>query len=75
MVKSGVDATADDFVEFHGAGTQATGRYRCAECGYGITIVHGELPTCPMCAGASWEVSAWTPFSTAREFGLRGASL
>ena len=55
-----------DFVEFLAAGTHAKGQYRCAQCGYGITI-HAELPPCPMCAGTSWELSPWTPFGNARD--------
>lgn len=55
----------DDFVAFQLAGAPAKGQYRCTECGYGITI-HDELPTCPMCSGASWEETLWTPFGNAR---------
>jgi rubrerythrin len=61
------DVTAEgDYVEFVAAGTQVTGQYRCAECGYGVTI-HSELPVCPMCAGTSWEQASWSPFSRAME--------
>jgi len=45
-------------------GSRATGQYRCADCGYGITL-HGELPDCPMCGGTSWEETAWSPISNA----------
>ena len=31
--------------------------YRCAECGYGVTL-RRDLSHCPMCAGASWEEDA-----------------
>lgn len=55
-----------DFVEFFVAGTAVKGQYHCAECGYGVTV-HEELPTCPMCAGTSWEQAAWSPFSRALE--------
>jgi hypothetical protein len=27
--------------------------YRCAVCGYGISV-SGALPTCPMCQTTSW---------------------
>jgi rubrerythrin len=36
------------------AGTRAKGEFRCAGCGYGVTV-YRALPTCPMCQGASWE--------------------
>ena len=64
MLDTPIDRAGDDFVEFHAAGTHAKGQYRCAACGYGITI-HDELPSCPMCAGISWELAAWTPFRNA----------
>ena len=64
----------DDYIEFHTAGARAKGQYRCASCGYGVTV-HDELPTCPMCSGTDWEQSAWTPFGTARSLqGTRGTS-
>jgi rubrerythrin len=64
----------DDFVEFQEAGDPAKGQYRCSGCGYGVTV-HDELPTCPMCAGTSWEQSAWSPFGNARSLqGARGTS-
>ena len=45
------------FVEFSIAGTDASGEFRCAECGYGA-VVHRELPPCPMCGGTVWESRA-----------------
>jgi hypothetical protein len=45
-----------DYVVFRAAGDQAFGEYRCAECGYGVTI-RSTLPFCPMCGGGSWEAS------------------
>jgi rubrerythrin len=50
------------YAELTVAGATAVGEFRCAECGYGV-IVHRTLPPCPMCGGASWEQSAWSPFS------------
>lgn len=47
-----------DYVPFTAAGAQADGEYRCAECGYGITV-WTTLPRCPMCSGSSWERSGW----------------
>jgi len=65
MLETRTDRTGDDYVQFP-AGAHAKGQYRCSDCGYGITI-HDELPACPMCAGTSWELVAWTPFANARE--------
>jgi hypothetical protein len=48
----------DEFVQFSEAGTQAAGTYRCSACGYGVTV-RAALPTCPMCAGSTWEQAAW----------------
>jgi rubrerythrin len=48
--------SALDYVVFNAAGDQAFGEYRCAECGYGVTI-RTALPSCPMCGGGSWEAS------------------
>jgi hypothetical protein len=45
-----------DFVVLSAAGERAFGEYRCAECGYGVTI-RTTLPFCPMCGGGSWEPS------------------
>jgi hypothetical protein len=53
---------ADEYVEFWTAGQRAKGEFHCAQCGYGVTIVH-TLPICPMCGGGSWEQSTWSPFS------------
>jgi rubrerythrin len=47
-----------DYVPFHAAGEAAGGEYRCAECGYGVTV-WTKLPRCPMCSGVSWEQSGW----------------
>ncbi|HZO97050.1 MAG TPA: hypothetical protein VFB42_06725 [Gaiellaceae bacterium] len=55
----------DETIDFQPAGTQATGQYRCADCGYGV-MIHSELPACPMCSGTWWEPVAWTPFRNAR---------
>jgi rubrerythrin len=41
------------FVDFIATGTQISGDFRCADCGYGA-VVHGALPQCPMCAGTVW---------------------
>ena len=35
------------FADFAVTGTDASGEFRCAECGYGA-VVHRALPPCPM---------------------------
>jgi hypothetical protein len=42
------------FTEFTLAGTEASGEFRCADCGYGA-VVQRALPHCPMCGGSVWE--------------------
>jgi rubrerythrin len=39
-------------------GAKASGEYRCAGCGYGISI-SSRLPRCPMCGTESWEQLEW----------------
>ena len=65
-------SSMDDFVVLFATGTRAMGQYRCASCGYGITL-HSNLPSCPMCGGESWEQSAWTPFARGDELASRSA--
>lgn len=55
------EVPGEDFVLFHASGEPAKGAFQCAECGYGV-VVTGALPTCPMCAGTSWEEAPWRPF-------------
>jgi predicted RNA-binding Zn-ribbon protein involved in translation (DUF1610 family) len=54
------DADAD-FVEFERAGAEGSGEFKCAGCGYGISITH-KLPQCPMCGEGIWERSPRSPF-------------
>ena len=56
------DIGSSEYVEFVAAGTSAVGAYHCSTCGYGITV-HSELPNCPMCAGTTWELHDWSPFT------------
>ena len=58
-------ANTEDFVRFWAAGESGKGEFRCAECAYGVTV-YATLPVCPMCAGKSWEQTAWRPFGGAR---------
>ena len=44
------------------AGSRAKGEFRCAGCGYGVTV-YKVLPECPMCRGTSWQRVPWRPFS------------
>jgi rubrerythrin len=50
------------------AGVKVKGEYRCAGCGYGVTI-YRELPRCPMCGSGSWEQLARSPFARSAEAG------
>ena len=43
-----------DFLEFAAAGSNASGEFRCADCGYGA-VIQQVLPPCPMCRGTVWE--------------------
>ena len=54
-----------DFVQFVQAGTEVAGAYRCSACGYGVTV-RAALPTCPMCAGSTWEQAAWGNVASVR---------
>jgi hypothetical protein len=44
------------------SGMPAKGEFRCAACGYGVTV-YRELPACPMCRGERWERVPWRPYS------------
>ena len=48
------------------AGARGAGEYRCLECGYGI-VTFSLVPACPMCHGADWEATRWSPFTTREE--------
>jgi rubrerythrin len=58
------EAEDDGYVQFLEAGETVKGEFHCSGCGYGVTV-HRELPTCPMCAGRSWEQTAWSPLTRA----------
>jgi rubrerythrin len=60
-----LDPQDGDYVEILPAGTAVTGAYRCADCGYGVTL-RSTLPACPMCSGTTWEQAPWSPFQRAR---------
>jgi len=62
---AGAREAPEDYVQFVPAGEHVKGEYRCAECGYGVTV-YRELPRCPMCGNETWEQSAWSPFGLAR---------
>lgn len=47
------------------SGETAAGAFRCAECGYGVTV-RRVLPLCPMCGGTAWQHSSWRPFTRGR---------
>jgi hypothetical protein len=54
----------EEYVQFVPAGASVKGEYHCSECGYGVAV-YRTLPRCPMCGGATWEESTWSPFSRA----------
>jgi hypothetical protein len=56
---SGVESSSTD--EWT-TGMRAKGEFRCAECGYGVTV-HRTLPACPMCQGAAWDRVPWRPYT------------
>ena len=45
---------SSDAPVFVAAGRKAEGEFRCAECGYGVSV-RTVLPECPMCRGVAWE--------------------
>jgi rubrerythrin len=57
-----LDRRDEEYVEFFRAGAALPGEYRCVGCGYGVTVQE-RLPSCPMCAGTSWERGTWVPFA------------
>ncbi len=61
----GAQPAPDEFVQFWPTGSRAKGEFHCSECGYGVTV-HRELPRCPMCGGAAWEQTPWSPFTRER---------
>ena len=55
----GTESRDGELARFVEAGSKARGEFRCADCGYGVSV-HARLPACPMCAGRTWEQSAWS---------------
>ena len=58
----GIALERDGVPVFRAAGSEAAGEFRCADCGYGVTV-RRQLPVCPMCRGQSWEGPGTSPFS------------
>jgi hypothetical protein len=48
------------------AGDHCKGEFRCADCGYGVTICR-DLPPCPMCGCESWRSVSWAPMTHAQQ--------
>ena len=67
MVETTNDGAVGEVVEFFATGAKVTGQYRCADCGYGVTI-RSELPVCPMCSGETWEATPWSPLSSSAAY-------
>jgi hypothetical protein len=68
------EAADGDEIVFSAAGDHVKGEYRCAECGYGITVCR-DLPNCPMCSCVSWEAVSWGPFGRAVATAHAGTTL
>ena len=50
------DTTSEiaDWIDFAEAGSEASGEFRCSDCGYGAVVLR-VVPPCPMCRGTVWE--------------------
>jgi hypothetical protein len=57
-------AADGDEIQFAAAGDHAKGGFRCADCGYAVTVCR-ELVPCAMCGCESWQPVAWSPFGRA----------
>jgi hypothetical protein len=68
-----VSERADGFVTFFATGQAAVGEFRCADCGYGVSIVR-TLPRCPMCGGEAWEAESVRPWQAIRAGAFATAS-
>ena len=55
---AGIDAQRPGTTPEISTGVKGEGDFRCAGCGYGISISR-ELPRCPMCGTESWEQLQW----------------
>jgi hypothetical protein len=50
----GVNTSSEELARRRRWAGAAGGDYRCAECGYGVTV-RRQLLRCPMCAATAWE--------------------
>ena len=55
---AGIDVPGQESARPLVAGLKVRGEFKCAGCGYGISISR-ELPRCPMCGTESWEQLQW----------------
>lgn len=55
---AGIDAPKPGTTTPFVTGLKTVGEFRCAGCGYGISI-SGKLPRCPMCGTEAWEQLQW----------------
>jgi hypothetical protein len=62
-------AAGGDEIQLSAAGDHVKGEFRCADCGYAITVC-SELPPCAMCGCESWQAGLWSPLSRAATFTL-----
>jgi hypothetical protein len=57
-------AAGGDEIQLSAAGDHVKGEFRCADCGYAITVCRELLP-CAMCGCESWQAGLWSPLSRA----------
>ena len=70
--REGPSTAADgDELQLSAAGDHVKGEFRCADCGYAITVCK-ELPPCAMCGCESWQAGLWRPFARALATSTRG---
>ena len=59
-------AADGDEIQLSAAGDHAKGEFRCADCGYAITVCR-EMPPCAMSGYETWQAGLWRPFGRALE--------
>jgi hypothetical protein len=62
--KGPTTAAEGDEIQLSAVGDHVKGEFRCADCGYAITVCK-ELPLCAMCGCESWQAGPWRPFARA----------
>lgn len=65
FVQGPTTAADGDELQLIAAGEHRKGEFRCADCGYGVTVCR-ELPICPMCGCEAWRSVSWAPMRRAQ---------